>query len=102
MEIASEALMPVRGSFTKRQLEQHVWPWALGRKIWRFTGSLRSGKHAAAIMSWSNSHGSMGMFRTFIVHYASAPIHRLFAKTQSREGALIAKILIKMITITDL
>ncbi|MGF6222050.1 transposase [Pseudomonas sp. F-14 TE3482] len=31
--------------------ENLIRPWALGRKNWLFTGSLRSGKRAAAIMS---------------------------------------------------
>ena len=31
--------------------ENHIRPWALGRKNWLFAGSLRSGKRAAAIMS---------------------------------------------------
>lgn len=33
------------------QIENLIRPWALGRSNWLFTGSLRSGKHAAAIMS---------------------------------------------------
>ncbi len=32
------------------QVENQIRPWALGRSNWLFTGSLRSGKRAAAIM----------------------------------------------------
>jgi hypothetical protein len=31
--------------------ENQIRPWALGRKNWLFAGSLRSGKHAVALMS---------------------------------------------------
>ena len=33
------------------RVENLIRPWALGRKNWRFAGSLRSGQSAAAIMS---------------------------------------------------
>ncbi|WP_323372662.1 hypothetical protein [Pseudomonas helleri] len=39
------------------QVEDQIWPWALGGSNWLFAGSLRSGKRAAAIMSLSNRRG---------------------------------------------
>ena len=35
--------------------ENQIRPWALGRSNWLFAGSLRSGKRAAAIMSFIQS-----------------------------------------------
>lgn len=37
------------------QVENQIRQWALGRSNWLFAGSLRSGKRAAAIMSWIRS-----------------------------------------------
>lgn len=36
-------------------VENQIRPWAPGRSNWLFAGSLRSGKRAAAIMSWIQS-----------------------------------------------
>lgn len=38
------------------QVENQIWPWALGRSNWLIAGSLRSGKRAAAIMNLSSQH----------------------------------------------
>ena len=37
------------------QVENQIRPWALGRSSWLFSGSLHSGKRAAAIMSLNQS-----------------------------------------------
>ena len=40
-----------RSSIDGNQVENQIRQWALGRSNWLFAGSLRSGKHAVAIMS---------------------------------------------------
>lgn len=42
-----EGAVPIDNNWVENQIR----PWALGRKNWLFSGSLRSGKRAEAIMS---------------------------------------------------
>lgn len=45
-------------------VENQIRPWALGRSSRLFAGSLRSGKRAAAIMSFIRRPGLMGVILT--------------------------------------
>ena len=47
----SDGAVPIDNNWAEKQIR----PWAFGRKNWLFAGSLRSGKRAAAIMSFIQS-----------------------------------------------
>jgi hypothetical protein len=68
------------------QVETQIRPWALGRSNWLFSGSLRSGKRAAAIMSLIQSARMIGHDP---YAYLKDVLTRLPAQRASETGQLL-------------